>query len=262
MTIPVDLPSVALAVALSQERQALRCVLDSCRRIGASGFPLLRGNAGKRPVFLLQGGVGRGRIREALLELSRRFPLRAAWSIGFAGGLCETLSPGSLVIPSAVLDGGAVLPASGEVERLRAAITAAGLGVSDGMLLSVDDPLRTPESKRAAHRRFGAVAVDMEAAGVAEAARRLGIPWLAIKAIVDPVDEALPDFLLACTSGAGDVAWPRLLRSLTSGRRLMPLLRLARDSRLAALALRQGLKASIAGGCLDVGSSPPVGLSP
>ena len=256
-------PPIVLVVALSQEQRALRRVLDCSRRIGATKFPLFRGELGRRPVLLLQAGVGRTRVCRALLETARLFSYRAAWSLGFAGGLVEDLRPGTLVVPSSVFDTDRLaprpLPAGSDPEGVRTALASAGIVVCGGMLLSVNAPLQTPESKRAAHHRLGAVAVDMEAAGVAETAERLGIPWLAIKAIVDPVGEALPEHLLHCTTCEGDLAWRGVLWNLTSGRRRAALFRLGRASRRAALALGHGLRAAMAGGYLDAGLSPPVG---
>ncbi len=242
-------PPIALVVALSQERRALQRVLCSPRRARVEDFPLFRGELAGRPVLLIQAGIGRERAGRALLSASRRFSLRAAWSLGFAGALVDGLGPGDLVVSSVVLDddrlaGGSVASASGQ-EAVRAALAAAGIVSHGGSLLSVDAPLRTPETKRAAHGRAGAVAVDMEAAGVAEAAETLGIPWLAIKAVVDAVDEALPAFLSGCTTCRGDLRWRGMLWSLAVGSRRRVLRRLARASRLAALALRRGLEAAV-----------------
>jgi hypothetical protein len=125
-----------------------------------------------------------------------------------------------------------------------AALSAANIPLSGGPLLSVDSPLRSPEAKRAAHRRTGAVAVDMEAAGVAEAAERLGIPWLAIKSVLDAVDEPLPGFLSGCTTPRGDLRWRGVIWSLAVGGRRPALRRLAQASGLAALALQRGLEAA------------------
>jgi adenosylhomocysteine nucleosidase len=245
----VEPPPIALVVALSQERRALQRVLCSPRRARVEDFPLFRGELAGRPVLLIQAGIGRERAGRALLAASRRFSFRAAWSVGFAGGLVDGLGPGDLVVPSVVLDddrlaGRPVASASGQ-EAVRAALAAAGIVSHGGSLLTVDAPLRTPETKRAAHGRAGAVAVDMEAAGVAEAAETLGIPWLAIKAVVDPVDEALPGFLSGCTTCRGDLRWRGVLWSLALGSRRQTLRRLARASRLAALALRRGLEAAV-----------------
>ncbi|MBI4736763.1 MAG: hypothetical protein HY766_12040 [candidate division NC10 bacterium] len=241
---------IALVVALAQERRPLQRRLAAARQGRADEFRLIAGELAGQAAVLIQAGIGRDRARRALLAAAHRFPFRAAWSLGFAGGLAETLCAGDVVCPAAVLlDDGrtgrsfGVAPAQTAV---RAALAAAGLRIHDGPLLTVDDPLRTPEVKRAAHRRTGAVAVDMEAAGVAEAARDLGIPWLAIKAVVDAAGETLPAFLAGCTTARGDLRWRGLLRGLASRRGGRTLWRLHRASGRAARGLQRALDVAFA----------------
>ena len=137
---------------------------------------------------------------------------------------------------------GRPFPAGPAQPGVRAALTAAGLACHEGAVLTVGATLRTSQAKRESHRRTTAVAVDMEAAGVAEAATKLGIPWLAIKAVVDSVEEPLPEFLARCTTPEGDLRWGALLTSLLlSGRRQRTLLRLGRASRQAGHGLRRSL---------------------
>lgn len=242
-------PPIALVVALSREWRVLRSLLRSPRRARAEDFPLLAGELGGRPVLLIQAGIGQDRAGRALLSASRRCAVGAAWSLGFAGGLTDALRPGHLVCPGVVLgdDGGTgqAFPAAQAGTAVVAALSAAGVPVCDGPLLSVGFPLRTEEAKREAHRRTGAVAVDMEAAGVAEAARRLGVPWLAIKSVVDAVREPLPAFLTGCTTPRGDLRWRGVLGGLAVGSRRRALSRLGRASRLAAPALRRGLEVAV-----------------
>ncbi|OGB92435.1 MAG: hypothetical protein A3H39_17885 [candidate division NC10 bacterium RIFCSPLOWO2_02_FULL_66_22] len=241
---------IALVVALAQERRPLLRLLAAARQGRADEFRLIVGELAGQTAVLIQAGIGRDRARRALLAAAHRFPVRAAWSLGFSGGLAETLCPGDLVCPAVVLqDDGrtgqsfGVAPAQAAV---RAALAAAGIRTHDGPLLTVDDPLRTPEVKRAAHRRTGAVAVDMEAAGVAEAACELGIPWLAIKAVVDAAGEALPEFLAGCTTAQGELRWRGLLSNLASARRRRTLWRLRRASRQAAQGLQRAVDVAFA----------------
>jgi adenosylhomocysteine nucleosidase len=239
-------PSIALIVALAQERRALRRRLSSIRAWRTEDCHGLAGRLWHEPIVLIQAGIGCDSARRALLAASRRFSIRGAWSLGFAGGLAEGFRPGDLVCPGVVFkDDGQTGQAfdAASVHSVAAALSAVRMPPSDGPLLSVDAPLLTPEAKRAAHRRTGAVAVDMEAAGVAEAAERLGIPWLAIKAVVDTVDEPLPRFLSGCTTPRGDLRWRGVLWSLAVGSRRRALGRLARASRPAALALQRSLEA-------------------
>jgi hypothetical protein len=109
-------------------------------------------------------------------------------------------------------------------------------------LLTVTAPIRTPEAKRLAAGRTGAVAVDMEACGVARAAAELGIPWLALKAVLDPLEESLPPWLFRCSSPAGNLRWRGILAALLRGRSARRTLDgLRRSARLAGGGLTRGL---------------------
>ena len=84
----------------------------------------------------------------------------------------------------------------------------------------------------------GACAVDMESGAVAEAAAHAGLPFLAVRAISDPLEFSPPTVLLDVVRPDGSADLARLLplllrRVLTVG----TLLRLAADSRAACSAL-------------------------
>jgi len=248
---------IAMVVALGQERRALQRSLASPLHWWSEGFHAVSGRSAGHAVVLIQAGIGREQARRALLTAAQWFEFCAAWSLGFAGGLTDDLRAGDLVCPSIVLldDGlsGTPFPAGPAQTGVRAALSVAGIACRDSPLLTVEDPLRTPQAKREAHRRTGAVAVDMEAAGVAEAATRLGIPWLAIKAVVDPVEEPLPEFLAGCMTPSGDVRWRAVVASLLgSSQRRRTLSRLDRATRQAGRGLRGCLGLVLgAGGYLD-----------
>ncbi len=242
-------PPIALIVALAQERRALQRCLTSVRGWRTEGGHGLAGRLSREPIVLIQAGIGCDRSRRALLSVSHTSSIRGAWSLGFAGGLADGLRPGDLVCPGVVLrdDGqaGHAFAVAPVYAAVAAALSAVRMPLADGPLLSVDSPLRTSEAKRAAHRRTGAVVVDMEAAGVAEAAESLGIPWLAIKSVVDTVDEPLPPILSGCTTPQGDLRWRSIVWALAVGSRRGALRRLARASRLAALTLQRALEVAL-----------------
>ena len=240
---------VLLVVALATERRALQDALEAKRSERLGSRPAARGRLAGRDVLLVQAGMGRDRAREAVVAAAREVGVRAAWSLGFAGGLAEGLRAGDLVYPAAVLDeadaAGAPLVADASHAAVCAAMRRASLPVEPGTLVTVQTALRTPESKRAAARRRGAVAVEMEAAGVARAARELGIPWAALKAIVDAVDDPLPLFLAHCTTPDGDLRWRGLVAGALEGREFWrSVRRLGRASRRAGHNLRHGLDAA------------------
>jgi adenosylhomocysteine nucleosidase len=238
---------VILVVALAAERHALRGSLRSAHHGALGNRPIVRGTLAGRDVLLVQAGIGRERARQAVIAAAGTFGAHAVWSLGFAGGLADALRPGDLVCPGAILDDGeptgALIACDASHTAVCAALRHARLPVDSGALITVEAPLRTPEAKRAAHRRSGAVAVEMEAAGVARAAQALGIPWAALKVVVDAVGDPLPASLARCTSPEGDLRWRALLAGALTGRRFWrPLWRLGRASRLAGRNLWQGFE--------------------
>jgi nucleoside phosphorylase len=245
----VELP-IAIVVALAEERRALQPALTSSLHWWSEGFHAVSGRAAGHAVVLIQAGIGREPARRALLAAAHWLQFCAAWSLGFAGSLTEQLKPGELVCASTlVLDDGLTgrsFPAAPAQAEVRTALSVAGIACRDGAVLTVETPLRTPEAKREAQRRTGAIAVDMEAAGVAEAARELGIPWLALKAVVDGVDDPLPEFIASCTRPRGDIRWRGVLAGLlASGNRRRTLIRLGRAARQAKRGLRRCLGVAV-----------------
>ncbi len=247
-TSPIT-PVIALVVALSSERRTLERCLPSLQRQPWEESWLSVGEYRGRGVAVLQAGIGPERARSAVLAASRRLSFSGVWSLGFAGGLHEALLTGDLVCPEAVLREAAGVvervAASPSCQAVRAALATQALAVHAGGLLSVGAPLRTPETKRLAQRRTGALAVDMEAAGVADAAGFLGIPWLALKAVVDPVAEPLPEFLDRVTTSQGNLNWMGLIESLVATGRRQTLRRLGRAAARAAGSLRRGIPVAL-----------------
>jgi hypothetical protein len=106
-------------------------------------------------------------------------------------------------------------------------------------------PLRTAAAKRAAYERTGAVAVEMEASGVAEAAMARGVPWAALKVILDGVEDPLPEVTARCMTAEGNLSVRGLGALLwAGGGTLGALWRLGRAAALARRALREGFRAA------------------
>jgi adenosylhomocysteine nucleosidase len=109
-------------------------------------------------------------------------------------------------------------------------------------------------AKGAAHRNTGAVAVDMESSAVAQSARTHGLPFIAVRAIVDTAKDVVPPAVSAA-SESGQVRIGRLLLGLLrSPSDLMPLLRLARRYNAATGSLQA--VAALLGGTSPTGAGP------
>ncbi len=189
---------VGLVVALGWERRALEGGLQGARRGHLAGRPVVRGHLAGRPVVLLQAGLGAERAAEAARLAVARFACASLWSLGLAAGLDPALRTGDLLLAARVGTGRAPAAAASRAAPLAAVLRLPHLHL--GELLTASSPVLTVEAKAALRRATAAAALDMEAAGLVAVAEAARLPWLALKAVLDPAHEPLPPFLLA---GAG-----------------------------------------------------------
>ncbi|WON75041.1 MULTISPECIES: phosphorylase [unclassified Nitrosospira] len=181
-------------------------------------------------------GMGADAARKAAEGL-RTSGATALMSFGFAGALEPGLNPGDLVLPEFIHAGRLLEVDLSWRESLRQRLPG-HLSITGGILAASPNVLTSGTAKRELARATGACAVDMESGAVAEAAAYAGIPFLAIRAISDPVEFSPPPVLLGAVRPDGRADLARLLplllgRALTVGM----LLRLAADSRAACTTL-------------------------
>ncbi|MBA4142556.1 MAG: phosphorylase [Nitrosospira sp.] len=181
-------------------------------------------------------GMGAEAAREAAEGL-KTGGASALMSFGFAGALEPGLRPGDLVLPESIHAGRLL----GVDLSWRASVRLqlpGHLSVVGGVLAASGDVLTSRAAKCKLAQATGACAVDMESGAVAEAAARAGIPFLAVRAISDPLGFSPPPALLGAVraDGSADLArvLPLLLRRSVS---LGILLRLAADARSACSTL-------------------------
>lgn len=165
-------------------------------------------------ISLHLSGIGPRRARRAAEALLGKGST-ALLSWGIAGGLIPSLSPGSLVIPRSIIAAdrtcyGVDLNWHGRiVNRLSSQLIphTEPLAESPGVLTS-------PAEKKALFHRTGAVAVDMESAAVALVAKAAKAPFMAVRAIADPVNLALPKNALVAFSSSGRLSVLSILKGL------------------------------------------------
>ncbi|HET9818288.1 MAG TPA: hypothetical protein VFP92_03885 [Rhodanobacteraceae bacterium] len=163
-------------------------------------------------------GVGpHNAMRAAERLLACRVTRLANW--GVAGALDARLEPGDILVPDRIRhapdDPGF---ATDPVARERIISACSGtLTVRRGALWSASEPIPTRADKRALAERSGAIAVDMEAASVAAVAARANLPFVAVKAICDPLARELPPRIVrALDGGDGGVSW-RMFAAIAFG---------------------------------------------
>jgi hopanoid-associated phosphorylase len=137
---------------------------------------------------------GNGQRLAAELRTAATPATRGILSVGFAGGLAPGLRPGACVVARSVLAlGEGFATDEAWTQRMRTALPAA----LHADLAAVDRPIQLPAEKRALHTRTGAVAVDMESHIAGRMARDRGLPFAALRVIIDPAGTAVPKAALA-----------------------------------------------------------------
>jgi adenosylhomocysteine nucleosidase len=153
-------------------------------------------------------------------------------SFGVAGGLNPALAPGTIVIPARILT-------ATRTYTTDPALTAR-LGGPRHLLYAGTEIIATCAEKLQLHAVTGADAIDLESAAVAAVAAKHALPFAAIRAILDPASESLPQAALASLNAAGAIAIGRVLASLLRYPGQLPsLIGLARHAAIAHAALRR-----------------------
>ena len=173
-------------------------------------------------IVVVCGGIGAEAARRAAEAVIADYDPAVICSAGFAGALTPELQVGSVLSPGCVVnasDGSRVSVDGGE-----------------GVLVTFGE-IASPEQKRKLRESYGAQAVDMEAAAVAQAAEARGVRFAAIKVISDEVDFEFPSMGRFVTA-AGDFSewrfavfaalrpwlWPRVAQLMRNSARASRLL--------------------------------------
>lgn len=193
-----------------------------------------RGRSGEAP-RVRAAGPSAARAAEAAAALAAE-GARALLSFGVAGGLDPALVPGTVVLATeAVAATGRRIAADAAWRAALAGRIADAACVVAAPVATSEAPVVTPEAKAALRRATAAAAVDLETAAVAEAAERAGLPFLALRVVIDAADDAVPDAALAAMDEMGLLRPLRLAAALSrrpsQAARLWPLLGASRAAR-------------------------------
>jgi adenosylhomocysteine nucleosidase len=194
--------------------------------------------------LLAVSGIGRSAARATGRWLLEHHRPTAVLSLGFAGGLQPGLRPGELVVAERILScrpgatsearesareetlvGDAVEADASLLERTLRSLGDMGIPHRVGVCLTATGPVAQPADKERLWRATGALAVDMESYWLAGVCREEGVPFLAVRVVLDPQEAPLPPFAVALGQAGG-----RLLRIV------QVMLRPWRVPRLVALA--------------------------
>ncbi len=188
---------------------------------------------GAHEALLVANGVGAKFSGAAVDAAAEWFRPEDVISTGFCGALDESLAVGDIVVADRVFSWGRPSPFVACPAQ-----TTRNDGLRHGSILTTDHVVQTAGEKRKL-RASGASAVEMEAAGVAERAAALGLPFYCIKAVTDLAGETMANDFNAALRADGHfdtmLILRRVLRRPTE--RLPELVRLRNRCARAARAL-------------------------
>ena len=185
------------------------------------------------------GGIGLEAARRTAQAAVVNYHPELLISAGLAGALAPDLHVGETVFPALVID-------ARDGSRHETAIRHAKLGHSPlaRTVLVSSGEIASSVQKQKLAKAYGAHAVDMEAAAVAQAAQVHGLAFLAIKSISDESDFELPDVSRFIKDG--QLQTTRLAFQMAVRPWLwLRLLRLARNTRIASANLCAWLRESV-----------------
>ena len=191
----------------------------------------------------LQTGYGPLQMERLVEQVARLHP-SGLISIGTAGGLAPKIARGTLLIPKRILrtSGGVMKTDPGWRSHVCGALVP-HIRVDTGDLLSVTELIRHPAQKRALHSETEAIGVDMESGQLAQLAAQIGIPFLALRVVMDAADDEIPGAAKAALTKQGDTAvGPLFAYLLTHPGDLPGIFRTARRFRHAAGSLRSACR--------------------
>jgi nucleoside phosphorylase len=191
-----------LAAVRTELRPTLRLLHPDRRRIEDRTFY-------ERGSFVFTaGGIGTEAAAEAAERLAERFRPDALVSTGFAGALRDDWETGDLI-----LGGSTGFPPT---DALLDAARRAAPGARVAEIRTVERVLRNAREKRRL-AEGGAAAVDMESAAVGETARRRGLGFLCVKAVLDTPSAPLASDYAGLMRVLGEVVrCPRALAGIAA----------------------------------------------
>jgi adenosylhomocysteine nucleosidase len=216
---------IAIIAALPGE---LKPLVKDWRRIstGVSGTKMWTLSRDADTWIAVCAGMGADAVLRAYAIAASNGPLDMLLSIGWAGSLHEEVPPGTVQIPTVVIDA-----QTGEQYNLTE-------GKRKWRLVTTARVADAAEKTRLATAYPGAALVDMEAATVARLATMQAIPFLCIKGVSDAVGANLPD-LNPFIDQMGQMRMVRFLAHIAIRPTYWPsLLHLGKNSARAAEAMR------------------------
>ena len=204
-----------------------------------------------RKIITAVSRVGEKNASKLMATLAEAGGIDALMICGFAGGLSAEMAAGDLILSDSVARSSAshirCFPDASLLDAAESLSTdecgkTLKMRTHLGLLVTAAAVLTSQKEKLSLAESTGGFAVDMETFSAVQTAQAHWIPWLAIRAITDPSNSALPLDFNKLADSKGNISYARVMLSLVIRPRKIPaLIRLGRNSSLAAKNLSQFL---------------------
>jgi len=162
-------------------------------------------------IVLAHSGAGAVNARAASEALIEQGACRLI-SWGCAAALSAALKPGDLVLAPTLIDNENV-QIDAHLDWIEASqnLLSNSIKTHIGSLAESHGIVARSQNKKQLHTETGAIALDMESVAVAKVAKENNLPFLAVRAIADPVDMDLPKAINHSLNAEGDIVLAKLL---------------------------------------------------
>lgn len=184
-----------IAAALQDEIRGFKSKMEIDCTIHWKKTVLYRGKVFNKDVDLLVTGIGKEKMEKGLVQALEFCSPDTVLLTGCAGGTTPVVSTGSLVLADVVVDAKSekqFAPDTTLLEEAKKLCEEEKWNYQVGGMVTVDRIVSFPHEKADLGVTYRAMALEMESAAFAKIASDRKIPFLVVKAILDPVEEWLP----------------------------------------------------------------------
>lgn len=182
---------ILVVSALPREIAPLAHRLLAARVRGLAGLGAWQATLSARTIVLVATGCGPGPTSAVLEGVLPELKPACLVSTGVCGALVPGPRAGHLLFVDSARREGDPTPRLASrplVASAAAALSEAAIPLHPATILSAPRVVCSPGDKARLAKETGAAGIDMETAWVAEAAERAGVPWLAVRAVLDEAE--------------------------------------------------------------------------
>lgn len=220
---------LGIIAAMDEELKILAEALQNLEKASHHGFIFYTGYIGRHDVVLVKSGIGKVMSAIAVALLVDKFAVDGIINSGSAGGVGDGLVVGDVVIADKLayhdVDVTAFGYAFGQMAGQELYYQSSAYFVSElkkadpsakvGLITSSDSFISSKAQQLLIKQRFPEVlAVEMEGASIAQAAKALGKPFVVIRSISDTADGQAAESFDAFIVAAGEKSAATLIKML------------------------------------------------